>query len=240
MPENNRRKWNTQHALLRRLLMKEKNYKKALPVLLEHHAAVHSGKLPPLLPLPPLREGRREGRGARWSYQDEVLRPLTEAQFRFIPAGGQSVIWKIWHITRIEDLTLNLLLAGEKKSLLDEKWLKKLGIDYVDVGNGMPEADAARISRLMNVKALLAYRLAVGKRTRSIMRKVKPEMLWEKPAPERLQRIVDEKGVRANSAWLLKFWGGNPYANLLLMPATRHPFVHLNEISRMTPRLLRR
>ncbi len=220
--ENNRRKWNAQHALLRRLLMKEKDYRKALPLLLEHHAAVHSGKL-----------------GGCWSYQDEVLGALTESQMRIVPKGGQSVIWKIWHITRIEDLTLNLLLAGTSHSLLNGDRLAKMGIDYVDVGNGMAEADAARISKLMNVKALLAYRLAVGRRTQSILRKLTPQTLWEKPIPERLQRIVNEKGVRANAAWLLKFWGGNPYANLLLMPATRHPFVHLNEISRMTPRLLR-
>jgi hypothetical protein len=200
--------------------MKEKDYRKALPLLLEHHAAVHSAKL-----------------GGRWSYQDEVLGPLTEAQFRIIPAGGQSVIWKLWHITRIEDLTLNLLLAGAKHSLLDGKWSERLGIDYVDVGNSMPDADAARISKRMNVKALLAYRLAVGRRTQSILRKLKSETLWEKPAPERIQRIVNEKAVREKAAWLLKFWGGNPYANILLMPAARHPFVHLNEISRMTPSL---
>jgi hypothetical protein len=217
--ESQRKAWNTQHALLRRLLMKEKNYKKALPVLLEHHAAVHSRKL-----------------GARWSYQDEILGPLTDEQWRFIPKGGQSAVWKIWHITRIEDLTITLLLAGEKKTLLNGKWLKRLGIDYVDVGNGMPEADAARITMSMNINALLAYRLAVGKRSRSVFRKVNPGMLWDTPAPERLQRIVEEKGVRENAAWLLSFWGGNPYANLLLMPATRHPFVHLNEIGRMMPK----
>jgi hypothetical protein len=159
---------------------------------------------------------------------------------RIVPKGGQSVIWKNWHITRIEDLTLSLLLAGAKKSLLDGKWLEKLGVDYVDVGNGMPEADAAKISRRMNVTALLAYRLAVGRQTRRILQNLNPDRLWEKPTPERTARIAKEKGVRENSAWLLKFWGGNPHANLLLMPATRHPFVHLNEISRMMSTLRRK
>ncbi len=218
--ENHRKAWNNDHAAIRRILMKETDYRKALPLLLEHHAAVHSGKL-----------------GGRWSYQDEVLSALSEAQYRYVPAGGQSVIWKLWHITRIEDLTVNLLLSGAKHSLLNGKWLERLGTRYVDVGNGMPAADAARISKTMNVKALLAYRLAVGKRTQNILRKLNPGTLWEKPASSRMQRIVDEKGVRENSAWLLKFWGGNPYANILLMPAARHPFVHLNEISRMTPSL---
>jgi hypothetical protein len=218
--ENHRKAWNNDHAAIRRILMKEKDYRKALPLLLEHHAAVHSAKL-----------------GGRWSYQDEVLGTLTEAQYRYVPAGGQSVIWKLWHITRIEDLTVSLLLSGAKHSLLNDKWLERLETRYVDVGNGMPNADVSRISKTMNIQALLAYRLAVGKRTQNILRKLNPGPLWEKPAPERMQRIVDEKGVRENSAWLLKFWGGNPYANILLMPAARHPFVHLNEISRMTPSL---
>jgi hypothetical protein len=220
MTADPRRAWNNQHAVIRRILMKEKDYRKALPLLLEHHAAVHSAKL-----------------GGRRSYQDEILDPLTDAQWRCVPAGGQSVVWKIWHITRIEDLTIHLLLAGEKRSLLDANWRKRLGIRYTDVGNGMPPSDVARLSKAMNIEALLAYRLAVGRRTQRILRKLNPDHLWEKPAPDRLARIKKEKAVRKTAEWLLRFWSGNPYANLLLMPATRHPFVHLNEISRMIPRL---
>jgi hypothetical protein len=218
--ENRRKAWNQDHAVIRRILMKEKDYRKALPLLLEHHAAVHSIKL-----------------GGRWSYQDEVLGGLSEAQYRYVPAGGQSVIWKLWHITRVEDLTVNLLLAGAKHSLLNAEWLERLGTRYVDAGNDMPDADVARLSQSMNIKALLAYRLAVGKRTQSILRKLNSDTLWKKAAPEKIQRIVKEKAVREKAAWLLKFWGGHPAANLLLMPATRHPFVHLNEISRMMPSL---
>ncbi len=218
--QSNRKAWNNDHAVIRRILMKEKNYRKALPLLLEHHAAVHSAKL-----------------GGRWSYQDEVLSGLSESQYRYVPAGGHSVIWKLWHITRIEDLTINLLLAGAKQSQLNGKWLERLGTGYVDVGNDMPDAVVARLSKSIDIQALLAYRRTVGKRTQSILRKLKSETLWEMPAPERIQRIVEEKAVREKSAWLLEFWGGNPCANLLLMPAARHPFVHLNEISRMTPSL---
>jgi hypothetical protein len=234
MMEATRRLWNKQHAILQRLLMKEKNFRKALPLLLEQHAAVHSAKLPPL---PPLREGRRAP--ARGSFQDEVLGALTEAQMRVILPGGQSVIWKLWHATRVEDVTMNLLLAGSPQVLRSGNWRKKLRIKYVDVGNDMPAADLKKLSGTVNIKALLAYRLAVGRRTRSILRRLKPDGLWERPAPERIERIVAERAVREKARWLLKYWGGNPSANLLLMPATRHPFVHLNEINRMIPRLQR-
>jgi hypothetical protein len=218
MTDANRRRWNAQHAEIRRILMVEKNHRKALPLLLKHHAAVHSAKL-----------------GARWSYQDEILGPLSEAQLRFVPKAGLSAVWKIWHITRIEDLTVNLLLAGAGRSVLNGNWLTRLGVRYTDAGNGMPDSDVASISRRMNIQALLAYRLAVGKRTQSILRRLNADGLWDRPTPEQMQRIIDEKGVRKNSAWLLKFWGGNPRANILLMPVTRHPFVHLNEIGRMFP-----
>jgi hypothetical protein len=220
MASEKRREWNKRHGLIRMILMQAKDYRKALPLLFEHHAAVHSGKL-----------------GGRWSYQDEVLGALTEAQMRIAPKGGHSAIWKIWHATRVEDVTINLLLANSKQVLLSGAWRKRLGVAFIDVGNDMPAADLARLDRAMNIKALLAYRLAVGKRTQNILRKIKPKMLWEKPAPERVRRIVKEKAVRKKAAWLLKFWGGNVCANILLMPAARHPFVHLNEISRMMPSL---
>jgi hypothetical protein len=222
--DTNRRDWNQQHALLQRLLMKEKNLRKARPVALAQHAAVHSAKLKT---------------GARWSFQDEVLGALTEDQVRAIPKRGQSVAWKLWHATRVEDVTMNVLLAGTPQILIKGNWPAKLGIKYVDVGNDMPEADVKNFSQRVNLKSLLAYRLAVGRRTRIILGRLKPDALWEPPAPERIDRLSAERAVREKARWLLKYWGGNPAANLLLMPATRHPFVHLNEISRLIPTLRR-
>ncbi|MBN1438500.1 MAG: hypothetical protein JW929_03745 [Anaerolineales bacterium] len=51
--------------------MKEKDYRKALSLLVEHHAAVHAA-----------------GLGGRWSYQEDLLGPLSEAQYRFVPKAG--------------------------------------------------------------------------------------------------------------------------------------------------------
>ncbi len=42
---NTPRAWNAEHAVLRRMLEMEHDWDKALPVLLEHHQAVHSAKL---------------------------------------------------------------------------------------------------------------------------------------------------------------------------------------------------
>jgi hypothetical protein len=223
--EANRRYWNDQHSILRRYLEKERNYPKALEVFWEHHAAVHTAKLLP---------------GGRWSFQDEVLGGLADEQIRCLPRGGDlSIAWMLWHMARIEDATMNMLLAGSPQVFSGSNWQDKLAATCVDVGNEMTRAEITALSEAVNLKALLAYRLAVGKRTRQIVRRLNPDELWRRPDPERLKSIAKAGAVREQAAWLLKYWGGHPAANLLLMPATRHCFVHLNEASRMLPKLSR-
>ena len=221
----NNQAWNRQHAILRQLLMQEKDSGQAIPVFISHHETVHAAKL---------------RAGAHWSCQDEVLSGLADEHMRAIPQGcPHSVAWKLWHIARIEDVTMNLLLAGSPQVLTRGGWLDKLEIACVTVGNEMDAQAIAALSRAINLKALLAYRLAVGRRTRSVVRRI-PSAEWARPpAPERLQRIAQEGAVTDTTTWLLAYWGGHPSANLLLMPATRHGFVHLNEIRRMRSRLER-
>jgi hypothetical protein len=221
----NLRHWNNQHQLLQRLLLKDKDYQQALPVFLDHHAAVHAAKL---------------HAGAHWSWHDEVLSGLTPDQMRYTPTGSpHSVAWRIWHMARIEDATMNVLLTDAAQVFESGKWRDKLEIDFVSVGNEMSNADIVKLSKTINLKALFAYRLAVGKRTRTVVKHLKFAELARPPAPDRLQRLVAEKAVQSPALWLLDYWGGHPAANLLLMPATRHPLVHLNEIKRLRPKLKR-
>jgi hypothetical protein len=81
--------------------------------------------------------------------------------------------------------------------------------------------------------------LAVGRRTREIVHQLDFAELQKLPAPERLNRIAEEGAVGEKATWLLEYWGGKASSNLLLMPATRHCFVHLNEVRRMLPKLKR-
>jgi hypothetical protein len=220
-----RQQWNAQQQVFRRLLVKEKDFQKAFPVFLGQHAAVHSAGLEP---------------GAPWSFQDEALDGLSEAQMRLKPKGAaHTAVWALWHITRIEDVTINLLLADSLQLFHSQSWSDRLGVDWEAVGNEMSPAEMVKFSETIDVKGLLAYRLAVGMNTRRVVPQVDLDLLWELPAAGRIQRIRDEGAVLEKSAWLLGYWGEHPGYNLLLMPATRHPFVHLNEIQSMASKLRR-
>jgi hypothetical protein len=168
-----------------RWLLKDKDLEIALPAFLNQHAWMHAARLT----------------GASPSYQDEVLRGLTEAQLRRVPPGGvHSIAWLLWHLTRIEDVTMNLLLAGSSQVLHRGRWPGKLGVTTESVGNEMSAAEIAALSAALNMKALLAYRLAVGRRTRTVARHLNPQTLWQPPASDRLQRAVDEGAVGEQAA----------------------------------------
>jgi hypothetical protein len=219
------RDWNDQHALLRQLMEVERNYPAALETFLRLHETVHAAELNP---------------GEHWSIPDEVLSGLSSEQMRRIPSGGEhSVVWALWHITRVEDVTMNILLANTPQVFHDQGWREKIGCPWENVGNELSPAEIVRLSEAIDLPALSDYRLAVGRRTEAIAKGLNCDTLQEFPAPRQVKRIAVEGAVGEDEGWLLEYWGGKPKLNLWLMPATRHPFVHLNEIRRMLPKLRR-
>lgn len=49
---------------------------------------------------------------------------------------NENIIWNLWHIMRIEDLIVNILIC-EKESILNEKLKNELNISITDTGNSL-------------------------------------------------------------------------------------------------------
>ena len=103
----------------------------------------------------------------------------------------------------------------------------------------MSEAGVADLSATVNVTALKAYRNAVGRRTRQIAQKLKAEDFKKKVEPHRIQNVLDEGAVIPEAMEVINYWGTRTIAGLLLMPATRHNVLHLNEALRIRQTLLK-
>ena len=100
---------------------------------------------------------------------------------RIIPGKyDHSIAWVVWHMTRIEDATMNLLVAGIPQVLLGEDWLERMEIPIRDTGNGMDAKGVAALSAAINVPVLLEYRQSVGRRTRAIVKNLQPQELYRK------------------------------------------------------------
>lgn len=208
--------WNPLQAMLRELLDQKESFLEAKELVLRMHGLLHtrdvSGQSEPTL-------------------MDEVWEGLSDFAFCTMPtAADVTVAWNIWHITRIEDLTCNLLMADENQ-VLDESWLTKLHTNVRDTGNAMTDEEILFFSGEVDKQALRDYRDAVGRRVREVIADLKPDDLKRKFSKRQVDRILEEGGVTAHpeSVWLLDFWGKKNVAGILLMPITRHQMGHLND-----------
>ncbi len=89
-----RKNWNTRQRELRTFLTNPGSYHQAIDLFLQQHAEVHSGIMSSVGSL---------------SFEDEVINDMADNQIRCIPDQMEhSIIWIIWHLARIEDVTMNL------------------------------------------------------------------------------------------------------------------------------------
>ena len=187
-----RKTLNKGQTQLRKLMMAFDQHEKAIELFMSQHASLHSAQM---------------AQAGLWSYEDEILDEMTTESIRRIPTGyDHSVAWCIWHIARIEDVAMNLLVAGTWQILNRDNWLDQLKIPVEDTGNAMDEEGVVKLSNEIDIDALRGYRMAVGRRTREIVLELAPGMLRTKIDPSRLQRVRDEGAVVAAASGVIDYW----------------------------------
>jgi len=214
--EPNRKHWNEQLKLLRQALNNPEEHQTAIDLFLRQHTMVHDEEMSQMgLP----------------SFADEVWEGANEAIIRCLPPKFEhSIAWIIWHISRIEDMTMNVLLEGKTQVFYQDDWLKKLNITVLHTGNVvMDHANVTELSQSIDIDALKAYRRTVGRSTQQQVASLQPDELQRKVNPARLQSLLEDGSVAREAMGLIEYWGSLTIAGLLLMPPTRHNFVHLNE-----------
>lgn len=161
---------------------------------------------------------------------DILLGDLMPHEYRIMPtAKDETIAWVLWHIARIEDLTMGILVA-DNTQLFDREWQKQINGPITDTGNALSDDEIMELSRQLDIEMLITYRNAVGQRTRDIVKSLSADDMKRKVSPQGLERIKQAGGVTEQEAslYLLDFWGKKDVAGLLLMPSTRHVILHLN------------
>jgi hypothetical protein len=211
----NRQHWSQQQQLFRQCLFAKDRYEEAIRLFLLQHAMLHSAAM---------------SESGIWSFEDEVLAGLPDDQLRHQPAQGMnSIAWLLWHIARIEDVTMNLLVANRSQVLNEDHWLDRLHITRGDVGTSMSDAEVSSISEKVDIPSLRSYRMAVGRRTREIVRAL-PVQEWQKRVdPTSIQRLLAQDALPEGAYELAHVWSHWKKSGMLTMPATRHSFTHLNQ-----------
>jgi hypothetical protein len=204
-----------QQTELRKVMANPDNHQTAIELFLNQHAMLHSAKM---------------ARTTSWSFEDEIFKDMTDEQLRRMPPNCEhSVLWCIWHIARIEDVAMNLLVAGSPQVLNQGEWPERMQITVQHTGNAMDKATVVDLSVSIDIEALRAYRVAVGRETRKIVTSLQPGELKHKVEPPRIQQVMDEGALVEQAREIADYWSRRNIAGLLLMPASRHLLVHLNE-----------
>jgi hypothetical protein len=222
----NRKLWNERHRQLRQALITPESHSAAMDLFLRQHAMVHRAEMSQM---------------GLYSFADEVWDGANDAVVRCVPPKFEhSIAWIIWHLARIEDMTMNVLMAGRIQVFVQDAWLKKLDITATHSGNVvMDAADVTAFSESVDLDALKAYRLAVGRATREAVSVLRPDEVRQKVSPARLGELLDDGSVPPEAMGLIDYWGGLTIAGLLLMPPTRHCLVHLNEAMKVKGKCLK-
>ena len=166
--------------------------------------------------------------GDEQSYQDGLLKGLTDDQLRARPGGLNSIAFLLWHATRFEDVVVNRLLRGGPEILTSGEWAGRLGVETRHLGTGMSDDDATGFGDRVDVAGLLAYRAAVGRETRAWVETGGLDGIPERPdIAARMADAADE--VRGAESWMPALWSSMSGLELLLVPVLTHGFVHIGE-----------
>jgi DinB family protein len=167
--------------------------------------------------------------GNKGSAVERTLSGLSDEQMRVRPREDlNSIAWIVWHIARAEDVMVNPAIAG-RPQVLDDAWLRRLGITRRDFGIGMSSAEVSELTRQIDLGALREYRDAVGLRTREVVGAFKAEDWQGQVAVAGMERAASEGAFGSRSEALVKAFGGRPRVMVLSGLALFHPAQHLGE-----------
>jgi hypothetical protein len=218
-----RKELNPRQKALREALKGSGNREDAIPLFLTLHGILHSAQVAPDAP---------------WSYEDLLLDGVDEPLYRLIPKGElHSLIWIIWHLSRIEDITMTFLTGGRDQVYNTEGWDLKIHAPFRHTGNGTGPEDIEALSLAVDIPALRAYRHAVGHSTREVVKDLTPDDFKHKTQQEHLDKILAEGDISPEGKGVVDYWSRLDVAGLLLMPPTRHTMVHWNEARQILRKL---
>jgi hypothetical protein len=218
--------WNSQQNLLKSIITKVDKFDEIIKLCLDQHSMVHIGEM---------------SQTSVETFEDELWDGLDEIEFRTMPTikDEMTIAWCLWHSTRIEDMTMNILVDDGNQVINTDKWIEKMNVRVCDTGNAMTIEEIIDFSSNIDMYELKNYRKAVGRKTREIIKRLEPSDLKRKVEVNRLQRVLDEGGVLniEGANWLIDFWGRKNVAGILLMPVTRHHIVHINQSIQLKQKL---
>lgn len=209
------KEWNAKLQKVKKSIKIQNQFDENISDILELHSSIFPKEL-----------------GEGFSFESQIWEDLTEKQARIgINEKGRTVVYSLWHATRIEDITVNNLVCSDDEVFDAENYKKKIGSTIRDTGNALTLAEILEFSKEINFEELKNYRIQVGQKTEKVIKSLQFDDLKRKVRKRDLDKILEKGSVisHKDAIWLLEFWGNKDVAGIIFMPCLRHHVVHINE-----------
>lgn len=169
-----------------------------------------------------------------YSYETETLANINEDKLRAVPNKDdyRSILYFIWHLSRIEDITMNTIMFSKEQVFDEKNYQERLGVPIRDTGNSWTYEEMLSFSNKVNITELFKYREEVAISTYEAINNL-DTTLYKKKVDKKLEEKILNKDVLLPAKGILDYWLNRDYFGLLCMPATRHNLVHLNNIRKL-------
>jgi len=142
-----------------------------------------------------------------------------------------SIAWNLWHITRVEDGSLNRFVADRSQVLDKGGWMQRMNVPWRHHGSGMNFAEVDELNQCIDLQALYDYSSAVHARTHEIINQIALVDLDAILQPERVRVIVIDEGLaHSQAADLVGWYTGWSKVKFLMNHGLTHPYQHVGEI----------
>lgn len=175
------------------------------------------------------------------TYEDYIWHNTTIPMFSTTIKNEKTIGYYLYHLTRIEDITANVLIANNEEIFFKENYQHRLNSIITTTGNELKDNEIVVFSNQLNYDELRKYRMEVGKATEAIVKSLNSFDLKRKFSKKTLDKIFESGSVSLDpsASWLVDYWGKKTVEGLLLMPLSRHHLVHLHACYRILKKLLK-
>lgn len=165
-------------------------------------------------------------------YLEGIWKSVPEDQLRQRPHPRvNSIVWNLWHLTRVEDAGLNRFVVDRHQVLDEGGWLARLHVPWRHQGTEMSFPEVDDLSQQIDVRAMHDYSQAVQSRTLDIVKQLDPDSLDAVMEVARLRKIVLEEGLaHPRATGLVENYTGWSKGRCLMSFGLTHPFQHVGEI----------
>ncbi len=142
-----------------------------------------------------------------------------------------SIVWNLWHLTRVEDAGLNRFVVDRPQVLDEGGWMERMHLPWRHNGSEMSFAEVDDLSQRVELQALHGYADAVRARTLEIIDQVTLDSLDAVLEAGRLRMVLFDEGLaHAGAAGLFENYLGWTKGKCLMNFGLTHPYQHVGEI----------